>query len=142
MTDIRKFAVEETGLIHLRDGDDELMCADDAQGQPDKSRPMQIVVYGPGSKTFAKAQAAQNNKVMERLKRKGKTEQTAAERAAETAEFLAACTKSFENIEYDKLEGEALFKAVYADTSIGFIADQVNKHLGDWGNFTTRANKS
>lgn len=142
MTDIRKFAVEETGTIHLRDGNDELMYAEDAQGQPDKSKPMQIVVYGPGSKTFAKAQAGQNNKVMERLKRKGKTEQTAAERAAETAEFLAACTKSFENIEYDKLEGEALFKAVYADTSIGFIADQVNKHLGDWANFTKGANKS
>ena len=142
MTDIRKFAVEETGVIHLRDGDDELMYADDAQGKPDKSKPMQIVVFGPGSKTFARAQAAQNNKVMERLKRKGKTEQTAAERAAETAEFLAACTKSFENIEYDKLEGEALFKAVYADSSIGFIADQVNKHLGDWANFTKGANKS
>jgi len=137
MTDIRKFAVEETGTIHLRDGDDELMYADEA-----KQKPIRIVVYGPGSKTFAKAQAAQSNRLMDRLKRKGKTEKSAAEQAEETADFLAACTKSFENIEYDKLDGEALFKAVYADASIGFIADQVNKHLGDWANFTKSANKS
>ena len=135
--DIRKFAVEETGTIHLRDGADELMYADEA-----KKKPIRIVVYGPGSKTFAKAQAAQNNRTMDRLKRKGKTEKSAAEQAEETAGFLAACTHSFENIEYDKLDGEALYKAVYADTSIGFIADQVNKHLGDWANFTNGANKS
>ena len=135
--DIRKFAVEETATIHLRDGSDELMYADEA-----KKKPIQVVVYGPGSKTFAKAQTANNNRLMDRLKRKGKTEKSAAEQAEETAGFLAACTKSSENLEYDKLEGEALYKAVYADTSLGFIADQVNKHMGDWSNFTKPASKS
>jgi hypothetical protein len=74
--------------------------------------------------------------MIDRLKKKGKTDQTADEKAQETAEFLADCTKSMENIEYDKLTGEALFKAVYSDRSIGFVADQVSKHLGDWANFT------
>ncbi len=137
MSDIRKFAVEETATIHLRDGADELMYADEAQ-----KKPIRIVVYGPGSKTFAKVQAAQSNRIMERMKRKGKNDQSAADKADETAGFLAGCTKSFENIEYDKLEGEALHKAVYADTSLGFIADQVNKYLGDWANFTKPATKS
>lgn len=129
--DIRKFAVEETATIHLRDATDELMYADDAQ-----KKPMRIVVYGPGSKAYARAEAAQSNRMMDRLKRKGKVQQSEREIAEERASFLASVTHSFENIEYDKLEGEALYKAVYEDRSIGFIADQVNKHLGDWANFT------
>lgn len=137
MSDIRKFAVEETGVIHLRDGADELMYADDA-----KKKPMRVTVYSPGSKTFAAAHSRQSNRVMDRLKRKGKTHQSAAEQAEEQAAFLAECTKSFENIEYDKLEGDALFRAVYSDTSIGFVSDQINKYLGDWANFTKPASKS
>ena len=127
--DIRKFAVDETSTLTLRTAEGEPMLAEDGQ-------PMTVTVFSPGSKAFAKAQAAQNNRLLDKLKRKGKTEQSAAERAAESAEFLANCTKQFSaNIQYDDLTGEALHKAVYADTSIGFIAEQVGKHLGDWANF-------
>ena len=129
--DIRKHAVAETTVLHLRNAADELMYADG-----DLKRPMQAVLYGPGSKQYAKAQARQQNRMLDKLKRKGKSDQTAEEKAAEIADFLADCTKSLDNIEYDSLTGEALFKAVYADSSIGFVADQVNKHLGDWANFT------
>jgi hypothetical protein len=34
------------------------------------------------------------------------------------------------------LTSAEMFKAVYLDTSIGFIAEQVNKAIGDWANFT------
>ena len=128
--DIRKFAVEETSTLTLRDANGDPMLAEDGQ-------PMTITLYSPGSKTYAKAQAAQNNRLLDKLKRKGKAEQSASERAAEAAEFLSACTQAFSsNIQYDELTGEALYKAVYADTSIGFIAEQVGKHLGDWANFS------
>ena len=137
MSDIRKFSVEETATIHLRDGSDELMYADDAQ-----KKPITVTVYGPGSKTFARVQTAQTNRAMERFKRKGKVEQSAAEKAEETAAFLASVTKDSANLEFDKLEGDALYRAVYAETSLGFIADQVNKHLGDWSNFTKNSQKS
>ena len=129
--DIRKFAVEPTSRLHLRDAADELMYADD-----DPTKPIVAIVHGPGSKQYAKAQAAQQNRIIDKLKRKGKTEQSADQIAAEKAEFLADCTAGFENLDYDGLTGAELARAVYGDTSIGFIADQVAKWMGDWSNFT------
>ncbi len=130
MSDIKKYAVEETSLLALRSANDEPLIGDDG-------KPMTVTVYGPGSKTYAKAQAANQNRMIDKLKRRGKTDQSAEEKAREQAEFLAGCTQEFSaNIEYDGLAGEALHKAVYADSSIGFIGEQVGKHLGDWGNFT------
>lgn len=133
--DIKQFAVDETGVVELLDANDEPLVGDDGQR-------MTITVYGPGSKTFARAQAAQGNRMLDRLKRKGKADLSADERAKEQAEHLAALTKEFSpNIEYDGLTGEALHKAVYSDVSIGFIAEQVAKHLSDWSNFRAGSQK-
>lgn len=129
--DIRKYAVEPTSKLHLRDANDELMFTDEG-------KPVAVNLYGPGSKQYARAQAAQNNRLLDKLKRKGKSDQTAEQRAAESSEFLADCTESFENLEYDNLTGRELFMAVYADVSIGFVADQVAKYISDWSNFTKR----
>ena len=127
--DVRKFAVEETSILALLGPDDAPLMGEDQQ-------PMTVTVYGPGSKQYARAQAAQQNRMIDKLKRKGKADQSAEEKAREQAEFLAGCTKEFSaNIQYEELKGEALHKAVYADTSIGFIAEQVGKHLGEWANF-------
>lgn len=134
--DIKKFAVEQTSVLELRAADDTPMRGED-------DAPMTITLYSPGSKEYARAQTANQNRLIDKLKRKGKTAQTAEEKALETAEFLAGCTKAFSsNIEYDGLTGEALYRAVYADTEIGFIAEQVAKHLGDWGNFTRGSTKN
>lgn len=135
--DIRKFAVEQTGRVHLRDASEELMYADAA-----KTLPMAVNVFGPGSKQYARATAAQQNRMVDKLKRKGKASSTAEQNAAETAEFLADCTASFENVEYDGLSGRELAVAIYSDTTVGFIADQVAKYLGDWGNFTKPSTQS
>lgn len=135
MTDIRKFAVDETSVLALRGANDEPMIGEDGE-------PMTVTIYSPGSKPYAKAQAANQNRLIDKLKRKGKADQSSEEKVLEQAEFLAGCTKDFSaNIEYDGLKGDALFKAVYADTSIGFIAEQVGKHLNDWGNFTKPSQK-
>lgn len=136
MTDIRKHAVEPTSILHLRNADDELLYADDAEGNPDKTRPMEAVMYGPGSKQFKKAQAASSNRLVERLKKKGKDTQSAEEKALADAEFLTSCTKALNNVSFDSLVGEALFMAVYTAPEIGFIPEQINKHIGDWSNFT------
>ena len=127
--DIRTKAVATTGRLHLRDADEVLMF--------DGDKAVAINVFGPGSKQYAKAQTAQQNRMMDRLKRKGKADQTADEKVAENAEFLAECTESFENLEYNGLTGKALAMAVYSDNSIGFIAEQVQKYIGDWANFST-----
>lgn len=138
MSNIKKFAVEETATLHLKDANDELMYADGQDGEPDKTKPMEVVLYGPGSKKYAKIQAANSNRLMTRYKKKGNADQSAEEKTRETADFLVACTKSFNNIDYDgaPLAGEALHLAVYLDISIGFVATQVNTYLGDWANFT------
>ena len=128
--DLKKFAVADTSTVDLRDANDVPMVGDDG-------KPMMVTVYGPGSKPYARAQAAQGNRLLDKLKRKGRTEQSAEEKAREQAEFLAACTVEFSaNIEYEALKGEALHRAVYNDSSLGFIAEQVAKHIGDWVNFT------
>lgn len=136
MGDIKRFAIEETGTIELRGADDSPLIGDDGQ-------PMTVTVYSPGSKPYARAQAAQSNRLIDKLKRKGKMDQSAEEKALEQAAFLVGCTKEFSaNVGYDDLIGESLFKAIYSDTSVGFIAEQVVKYLSDWGNFTTASTKN
>jgi hypothetical protein len=137
MSDIKQFAVNPTARLHLRDASDELMYAD-----PEKTKAIAVVLYGPGSRQYAKAQSQQNNRMLDKLKRKGKSDQTPEQKQEEQATFLAACTQGFENLAYDDLEGDSLAKAVYGDVSIGFISDQVGKFLGDWGNFSTASAKS
>lgn len=128
--DIRKFAVEETSVLALLASDETPMIGEDNQ-------PMTITVFGPGSKQYGRAQAANQNRMIDKLKKKGKADQTADDKLREQAEFLAGCTKEFSpNIECDGLKGDALHKAVYMDASIGFIAEQVAKHIAEWGNFT------
>ena len=126
--DIRTKAVHATSTLHLRDAADELLY--------DGDKPVTVTIYGPGSKQFAKAQAAQQNRMLDMLKRKGKTEQTAEQKRAEQAEFLTDCTAEFGNMTYGDLTGAAMSHAVYSDIEIGFIADQVAKHIGDWANFS------
>lgn len=127
--DIRTKAVKPTGRLHLRDASDEPMFTPDGEE-------VAVNVYGPGSKQYAKAQASQQNRMIDKMKRKGKTEQTAEQKAAEQAEFLRDCTESFENMTYGDLTGPAMSYAVYADQSVGFISDQVAKYIGDWSNFS------
>lgn len=125
MSDIKKFAVQETGVLKLLSADQKPLMGDDGQA-------MTITMYGPGSKQYAKAQASNANRVLDQMKRGGKLDQSAEEKAI----FLASVTKEFSpNIEYDGLAGEDLFKAVYGDPSIGFIAEQAAKFDGEWANF-------
>lgn len=125
--DIKSKAVQPTSKLELRDANDELL-----QG-------VYVTVYGPGSKQYAAAQSKQQNRMIDVLKKRGKTEQTPEKKAAETAEFLADVTVSFDGLEYEGLEGRELALAVYSDISIGFIADQVAKHISDWSNFARPA---
>jgi hypothetical protein len=132
--DIKSKAVSTTGVLHLRDASDELLYSD---GQP-----VIVNVYSPGSAQHAKATARQQNRMLDMMKRKGKADVTAEQKAVENAEFLADCTVSFENLDYDDLIGRELAIAVYSDKTIGFIADQVATYIGDWSNFTQPSAKS
>lgn len=134
--DIRKFAAEPTGRLHLRDANDELMYADAAQ-----KKPIAVNLYGPASKQYSKAQADRANRQMDSLKSKGKSNKNAEQVRNEGARFLADCTTSFENLEYEQLAGDELAMAVYSDVTLGFIADQIAVFIGDWSNFTKASPK-
>ena len=131
--DITKKAVVDTAAIHLKDAAGDHM--NDEQGKP-----CRIVIYGPGSKQFAAVEARQTNRAVKRMQdNDGKVSLASPEqRAAEKAEDLAAITVAFENFEYPPAgdaKGEPLFRQLYADPSLGYIANQISKAVADWGNF-------
>ncbi|WP_287914180.1 hypothetical protein [Comamonas sp.] len=139
MFDLQTAEAQETSVLHLKDVQGELMHAKDAGGQ---ELPVTVVVYGPGSDQYQKAQLRAQRRAMQMFKKKGAKaadSRTAEERRAETAEVLADITVSFGNLTYKGLEGRALALAVYQNPKLGFIADQVNSHAGDWANFTSAA---
>lgn len=138
MFDITKLAATETSIV-------ELVGGDDAPLYDDKGKRLTITVYGPGTKVYQRAQQRQQNQLMDKIKKRGKMDQTAEEKLAEQADFLAACTVSFNGFSYppaDGLEGQDLFRKAYADPSIGFIAAQVVAHINDWANFTKSSAES
>lgn len=138
MFDITKLAATETSIV-------ELVGGDDAPLYDDKGKRLTITVYGPGTKVYQRAQQRQQNQLMDKIKKRGKMDQTAEEKLAEQADFLAACTVSFNGFSYppaDGLEGQDLFRKAYADPSIGFIAAQVAAHINDWANFTKSSAES
>lgn len=104
--------------------------------------PMTVTVYGPGSKAFKGAKAAQSNRNMKRARASGgRVETTADEDAADTAAFLSAITVSLNNFSYKGLapNERETFRALYLDRKMGWITDQVNAQAGDWGRFTQAA---
>jgi len=143
MSDLKKHAVSGTSRLHLRDAQDSPMYGDDAAGKPDTSKPMIVVLFGPGSREHARAVSKRDNSLAERVRQKGRNAQFSAEEKRQVqADFLADCTASWENVEYEGKKDSDMSVAIYCDVSIGFIADQVTRHLGDWANFTSAPAKS
>lgn len=126
--DISTMGVKETTTIQI----------EDANGNPifgPSGDQVSITVYGPGSAQFKRAQAARNRRIVEHI-RKGGKKMRDEESYELDAEFLATCTHSFNGLGYKGLTGYEMFKACYLDNRIGYIAEQVNKEIGEWGNFT------
>lgn len=102
----------------------------------DAGEPLSVTVYGPGSERFQEASAVRNRAVLEHVRRGGKKLKDEEQRTLD-AEFLATCTRSFNGFSYKGGNDHAAFRAAYLDTSIGYVAEQVNRELADWGNFMT-----
>ncbi len=136
MLDITTQAATDTATIHVKNAAGETLYAD-----AERTKPVQIVVNGPGSKAYAAVESRQSARALKRMAdNDGKiTGATAEERLKETAEDLAAITVRFENFTYPPAgdaQGADLFEAVYRDQKLGFITRQVSKHVADWANFT------
>lgn len=122
-------ALNDTTILHLTDPSSGLpMYADEAEKQP-----LQIVVYGRSSKQYRNWLAVANRAS---LARKNKP-QTPEQIQTETAEFLAAITKSIHNFDLDKevLDNTESFKKLYNTPSLVWIADQVAEILGATDSF-------
>lgn len=129
--DIRKHALTPTGTVDIHDGADTPLIADNG-------KPVRVHVYGPGSREYQAAEKRQNDRMIDAMRKKGKSVDTAAYRV----DFLVDITKSFDEIDYDDLKGAALHKAVYSDPSLRFVADQVYAYVTDHANFTTSSKSS
>lgn len=136
MLDITKMAVALTAPIHLKDAEGNHMYF----GEGEARKPVQIILYGPGSPQYAEVEARQTNRAVKLMQdNEGKiTVASPEQRHADQAEDLAAITAEFVGFTYPPAgdaKGADLFRALYADRSLGFITKQVLKAVGDWGNF-------
>lgn len=132
-------AVKETHTLHVKDAAGEPMYELGPDGVPDESKPVEIDIYGPGSKQYRKAKSDQQNRMVTLVK-KG-TKQSVEAKAQNDAAFLADITADMRYLEEDDadgkpLRGRALYVAIYTRADIGFIADQVHAFAHDWANFS------
>lgn len=132
--DITATAVQDVAALHLKD----------AKGNHlfHNGQPVRIHLYGPGSDAFAMIEARQTQRVLKRREdNDGKPAlPSPEERRIEEAEDLAAITAKFENLGYPPAgdaQGAALYRALFADPKLGFIAVQARKFVADWGNFSS-----
>lgn len=135
---IASLAVAATAVLHVKGPTGEPLFANG-----DRSLPIRIHLHGPGSDVAGDIESRQSARAVKRMQdNDGKiTVAMREERIAETSQDLASLTVGFENFDYqpegatEPLFGEAMFRAAYADQSLGYITKQVAKFFGDWGNF-------
>ncbi|MBY9062299.1 hypothetical protein K7957_05065 [Sphingomonas yunnanensis] len=138
--DITTQRAAPTGVLHLRGLDGQRLYSTGPDGKPDLSKPVRIHFYSPGSAQQAEAEARATQRALKRMQENdGRPNPPTPEvRRLEAAEDLASVTHSLENLEYPPAEGaqgEALFRALYADADLGWLATQSATFISSWGNF-------
>lgn len=134
--DITKKRASETAKIDLVNGEGSPL-ADDA------GNVLSVTVHGPGSKVWQQADAERNRRRTSRIeKNRGKLSAALDNAKEDEVDFLVAITVSFNGWEYPHPESAAwtgqkdMFRAAYADDTIGYIRDHVHREANDWGVFT------
>lgn len=133
--EITTIAAKDTFEVLINNANDDPLK--DATGKQ-----LSVTVFGPGSKAYAKANAARTQRMLDRMAKKGRVKLSAEEQTHENARFLSAVTVSFNGWTYKGEADETAIAAAYLDVSIGFIADQVQAAVGDWANFSTSGTPS
>ena len=134
--DITKKRALETAAIDLVNG----------EGSPltdDAGDVLSVTVHGPGSKVWQQADAERNRRRTSRIeKNRGKLTAALDNAKEDEIDFLVAITVSFNGWEYPQPEGgtwggqKDMFRAAYADDTIGYIRDHVHREANDWSVFT------
>lgn len=136
MFDITQRRATETGVIDLVTGD----------GSPltdEKGNVLSVTVHGPGSKVWQAADAERNRRRTARIeKNRGKLTAALDKAKEDEVDFLTAITVSFNGWEYPAPQEQPwagqkdMFRAAYADDTIGYIRDHVHREATDWSVFT------
>ena len=129
--DLLDLEVEETSTLELLDSADQPLTGDD-------EKPITVLLYGPGSKQYQRAKTSQSNRYLRRMARKGSNaDATSEERVTDDANLLTACTASFsDNFKYGGEPASDHIADIYRNPKLGFLGEQVAKHIGEWSNFT------
>lgn len=134
--DITKKRAAETAKIELVNG----------EGSPltdDAGNVLSVTVHGPGSKVWQQADAERSRRRTSRIeKNRGKLTAALDNAKEDEVDFLVAITVSFNGWEYPGPDGapwpgqKDMFRATYADDTIGYIRDHVHREANDWSVFT------
>jgi hypothetical protein len=130
--DLSAYEAAEVGILNV----------ETPAGEPMKhgGQPVRIHLYGPGSAEFvritARLDAAAQTRTFAALRGKG-TKGAADEQRADLITKLSACTKHVENF---PVVGGA--KAIYENSRLGYITNQVQRFLDDWANFPPQSAQS
>lgn len=134
--DITKKRALETGQIDLVTG----------EGSPlidENGNQLSVTVYGPGSKIWQVADATRNRRRLSRIeKNRGRASAALDQAREDEIDFLVAVTISFNGWEYPAPENQpwpdqnAMFRAAYADDTLGYIRDHVSREANSWEAFT------
>lgn len=128
--DIASMAVNETGIVDLETATGDPLIINGVQAS--------VTVFSPGTKNYQRATAKRNRSVIESV-RKGSKKMKDEDQRNVDATFLADCTASFNGFKYKDYTGYDQYREAYLDPKIGFIAEQVQRALGDWANFSKKA---
>lgn len=123
--DLSEFEISETATLDVLDVNNQPMLR--------RGQPVRIVLHGPGSVVFVRAEArvaaASQARALAALRGKAGKNDT-EEQHQQRAEKLAAVTAGIENF---PVPGGAL--ALYGNRKLGYITSQVESFLADWANF-------
>ena len=113
----------------------------DASGNPvtgEDGNPVTITVASPGTKKFLQAKynfdEKKSGSVMAQMTGKS-SKRTYDDDLKDKAEFFANFTLSFNNFQYSDRPGFEGYKAFYADPKLYFIVADLDKFMGEAGNF-------
>lgn len=126
--------LQDTATVQLRNpATDEPLFAD-----VEETKPLEVVLYGKSSKIHRNwlTQAIRRSEIEQKSKKK----KTADELLAENAKFFATMTKEIRNFDLDgrALDNKEAFEALYSDTRLLWVGEQVAEALGDAESFFTK----
>lgn len=128
---IKAKALSETTFVHLRDPATDEKLYDEATGEA-----VGITIYGKASSQYKQALSALSRK---NLARKGKP-QSFETNMEDNIEILVTISKEAKNLDIDgvPVATAAAFKALYSDTELFWVKDQVQEALEDNAAFTQK----